>query len=82
MKNDTCNTICGKKNVGNTERIISVAAGSFFLYKALTGKNNWLNGLLGAALLGRGATGYCGAYDVLNVDTKEEESSDRKSWCC
>ena len=76
MNNENCNKACHKSNVGTTERAISVAAGAFFLYKAITGKRNWLNGALGAALLGRGATGYCGMYDVLNIDTDGKKDSE------
>ena len=66
---NTCSKPLLKENVGQTERLASLAAGSFFLYRAIFGKNHWTNALISAALLTRGGTGYCGAYDLMDIDT-------------
>lgn len=53
-------------NVGKTERILMVAAGSYLLYRALTKKNDKkiLEGVAAGTMLFRGISGYCPAYDL------------------
>lgn len=71
-----------RRNIVNSERVVSIAAGAFVLY---TGVNNMfrspfsalLEVVAGSALLLRGATGYCpvkeqltGVRDVTVVEPK------------
>lgn len=49
-----------KKNLGQTERTLSVAAGSFLLFNGLAGeKKSFLKFFTGGFLLYRGTTGFC-----------------------
>ncbi len=51
-------------NVGMLERIVMITAGSYLLYKALSGKNkNVTKGIAGGTMLARGISGYCPIYD-------------------
>ncbi|MDP9173718.1 MAG: DUF2892 domain-containing protein [Planctomycetota bacterium] len=60
-----------RNNVGNVERAASVAGGTWLALHGL--RHGGLGGVamlgLGAAMIGRGATGHCGAYDSLGIDT-------------
>src|SRR4051812_34194518 len=58
-------------NVGGTERAISAAAGGALVAFGLKqgGAGGTLAAILGGAMLFRGATGHCHAYDALGVDT-------------
>jgi hypothetical protein len=63
-----------KQNVSNTERVASLAAGALGLWwsKRAAGRSMGLAGLgmaAAAGLLARGATGRCGVYAKLGVDT-------------
>ena len=63
-------------NVNNTERIISVASGSFIFYKALTNiVRHPLIALqeaaVGGYLIYRGATGYCPLYARMDKDSTD-----------
>ena len=52
-------------NVGTVERVLMVAAGSYLLYKALSGnKKNASAAMIGGTMLARGVTGYCPIYDL------------------
>ena len=60
-----------KKNVGNVERLLSLAGGTAL---ALAGRQKRDGGglllaLAGAGLMFRGATGYCGCYQALGIST-------------
>lgn len=59
-------------NVGKTERILMVAAGSYLLYRALTKKNDKkiLEGVAAGTMLFRGISGYCPAYDLIDSSGK------------
>lgn len=61
-------------NVGDTERQVSVAAGSILTILGL--KHGGFGGLVAAALGGgllyRGATGSCPAYSALDIDTADD----------
>lgn len=61
----------GQENVGEVERVLSVLGGAALLGLAVRrgGASGVLGGLLGAALLHRGATGHCMVYGSLGVDT-------------
>jgi uncharacterized membrane protein len=54
-------------NVGNIERIVTLAAGAALLGYAWRQRSRGL-GLTSAGLIARGATGYCPAYAALGVD--------------
>ncbi|WP_442587285.1 SRPBCC family protein [Pedobacter sp. AW31-3R] len=69
----------GLENIDQGERLISVFAGSWLLYKSLKkiGRHPFL-GIQGVAagglLLYRGATGICPVYKKLNKDTTDPEA--------
>ena len=54
-------------NVSTTERLIMIAAGSYFLYRALKKDDNAkvAEGIAAGTMLFRGISGYCPAYDAL-----------------
>ena len=54
-------------NVGNIERIVTLAAGAALLGYAWRNRSKGL-GLTSAGLIARGATGFCPAYAALGVD--------------
>ena len=54
-------------NVGNIERIVTLAAGAALLGYAWRNRSRGL-GLTSAGLIARGATGFCPAYKALGVD--------------
>ena len=55
-------------NVGKTERIIMIAAGSYLLYRALAKKDKQktAEAISAGTMLFRGVTGYCPAYDAID----------------
>ena len=57
-------------NVGNIERIVTLAAGAALLGYAWKRRSSGL-GLTSAGLIARGATGFCPAYAALGVDHSE-----------
>ena len=57
----------GFSNVGNIERIVTLAAGAALLGYAWRTRSRGL-GLTSAGLIARGATGFCPAYAALGVD--------------
>lgn len=60
-----------KKNVGDTERVVSTLAGGSLIAYGIKRKD-WLGALLsvvGGGLAMRGATGHCQVYDALDFDT-------------
>lgn len=69
----------GKENIDQGERMVSLLAGSWLLYKSLKkiGKHPFL-GLQGAAagglMLYRGATGVCPLYQKLGKDTTDPQA--------
>ncbi len=69
----------GKENIDQGERLISVLAGSWLLYKSLKsiGRHPFL-GLQGVAagglMLYRGATGVCPVYKQMGKDTSDPEA--------
>lgn len=90
MKNELSNQIIerlttfglsttGKENIDQGERIVSLLAGSWLLYKSLKkiGKHPFL-GLQGAAagglMLYRGATGICPVYKQMGKDTTDPQA--------
>jgi uncharacterized membrane protein len=62
-----------RSNVGNLERMASIAAGAALAALGVSRKS--LSGLLLAGLGGgfvvRGVTGHCGVYDKLDIDTRQ-----------
>lgn len=66
----------GNENVNETERLISIAAGTFILYKGLKQIfSHPFIGLqeaaVGGLLLYRGATGFCPVYDRIGKDSTD-----------
>jgi uncharacterized membrane protein len=59
------------RNVGDLERVASLIAGGALAIFGLSRRSTigWLSMLAGAALVHRGGTGYCHAYQVLGVNT-------------
>lgn len=55
-------------NVGKTERILMIAAGSYLLYRALKKKDKQkiAEGITAGTMLFRGISGYCPAYDAID----------------
>lgn len=55
-------------NVGKTERLLMIAAGTYLLYRAIKKKDDKkiMEGITAGTMLLRGITGYCPAYDVMN----------------
>lgn len=63
------------RNVGGTERMVSVLAGGALLATGLP-RRSWTGAglsLLGAALLHRGLSGYCALFDAMGVNTHTGE---------
>lgn len=69
-------TYASRLNVGWAERIASVLAGSAITMYAVKnpGLAGLLSGLLGGALLWRGATGYCPINRILGRDTAHAQT--------
>lgn len=58
------------RNIANSERILSVAAGAFVLYTGIVGMfkrplSSLAEVAVGGALILRGATGYCPVTDAM-----------------
>ncbi len=64
-----------RANVGNSERAVSVAAGSILALFGLSRKSvpGLITALVGGAMIYRGASGHCHMYDALGIDTAEDE---------
>jgi uncharacterized membrane protein len=69
-------------NVADSERAVSVAAGSIIALLGLS--RGSLPGLLGIAVGGsliyRGATGHCPMYQQLGLNTAREEQDQQRNW--
>lgn len=68
-----------RTNVGEGERIASVAAGSLLAAVGISRRSipGALVAGLGGALIHRGVTGYCRAYSALGVDTAHQKADRR-----
>ena len=65
-----------KANVSNLERMLMLAAGTFLMYRAVTGKKKSIAGVMVAApMLMRGVSGYCPLYDAAGQDGKMKSSN-------
>jgi len=69
----------GKQNIDQGERIISLLAGSWLLYKSLKkiGKHPFLGiqaAAAGGVMLYRGATGVCPLYKQLDIDRTDPQA--------
>lgn len=64
-----------EKNIGKTERQVSIVAGAVLGVLGIVRRD--LPGLalagVGASLVYRGATGYCGCYDALGISTADKD---------
>jgi len=64
------------ENISLLERIFMVAAGTFVLYKSLSGKDKSVAGTVaGSTLLARGISGYCPVYDAVGQNGKLKSSN-------
>jgi uncharacterized membrane protein len=65
----------GSINVGQMERLLSAVGGGFLTFTGLQArtKSGWVVALIGGALIYRGVTGHCHAYQRLGIDTSEPE---------
>jgi uncharacterized membrane protein len=60
-----------KVNVSTIERVAMIAAGSYLLYKALSGKKKSIvQSIAGGTMLVRGISGYCPVYDLVENSKK------------
>jgi len=70
-----------KINVGTSERAVSIAAGTILAMLGVARRD--LTGLViagvGGGLLYRGATGHCHAYEVLDIDTADDEEKQQEA---
>lgn len=63
-------------NVGTVERILMVAAGSYLLYKALSGNKKRVGqSITAGTMLFRGVSGYCPMYDAIEKTGKLKSSN-------
>lgn len=63
-------------NVSTLERMLMVAAGSYLMYRSLSGKKkNIAQGIAGGTMLARGISGYCPIYDVTDNNGGKLKSS-------
>jgi uncharacterized membrane protein len=67
-------SVAAHKNVGDAERVISVAAGATLAVYGLDRRDvaGGLLAVVGAELMRRGATGHCLVYEALNVSTASD----------
>lgn len=64
-------------NISTAERVVMLAAGSFFLYRALkkNDANKAAEGIAAGTMLFRGISGYCPAYDLIeSTDTLQPDN--------
>jgi len=68
-------------NVGSLERTVSVAAGSILALSGLARRSapGAIVALIGGAMLHRGITGHCYAYQAFDIDTANEDGSSQRS---
>lgn len=68
-------------NVGNAERLVSVAAGAILTFQGLgrRGLMGLISTAAGAVLIYRGATGHCHAYAAMGIDTAGGGEADAQS---
>jgi uncharacterized membrane protein len=66
-------------NVGNTERQVSLAAGAVAAILGIARRDvkGLLMAALGAGLVYRGASGHCGVYQALGIDSREDHDVKR-----
>ncbi|MBI3863351.1 MAG: DUF2892 domain-containing protein [Planctomycetia bacterium] len=72
--------VCGI-NVGGAERIVSVAAGGFLLLYGLSkvSLTTIVAAATGSALLYRGLTGHCCAFQALDMSTAGDLEADQRA---
>jgi len=66
---------CPTVNVAMNERLVSLGVGATFLLSSLIGPKRArpLSFVAAAALLYRGYTGHCHAYEMLGIDSAQQE---------
>src|SRR4051812_45788465 len=68
----------GGKNVGDQERLVSAIVGAGLLLHAVrarSGRMGNVTAMMGMALLGRAASGYCLAYRALGLNTHDRSDT-------
>jgi len=64
-----------KKNVGGFDRILRIGAGALFLvFGIVQGGAWWALSAFGAVLIFTAATGFCGLYTFLGVNTHKDRT--------
>jgi len=63
-----------KANVREKERILSVLAGTYLIYNAVSRRRSLIEGLAGSYLLFRGISGYCPGYEAIGKNNVAEEN--------
>ena len=68
-------------NISDAERRVSVLAGGCLLLLGLSrlSMSTLVTALAGGALIYRGVTGHCSAYDALNISTAEADKALEKA---
>jgi len=77
-KNESKNSLIPglEENVGFFERILMVAAGSYLMYNALSGKKKKVaQSIAAGGMLARGISGYCPVYDMTSNQGGKLKSS-------
>jgi hypothetical protein len=72
--------LSGAKNVGTTERWLSILGGAALILRGMSRPSmlNALLGLGGVALVYRGVTGHSAAYDALGLDRSDDALAGRE----
>jgi hypothetical protein len=72
--------ISGPKNVGTTERWLSLLGGAMLIMRGFNrpSMTNSLLGLGGVGLVYRGVTGHCPAYAALGIDRGDGAAASRR----
>jgi uncharacterized membrane protein len=70
-------SVAGHRNVGGSERLISIAGGAALAIYGLERRDlkGGLLAILGAELVRRGATGHCLVYDALDLSTASDATA-------
>jgi hypothetical protein len=72
--------LSGPKNIGTIERWLSILGGAALILRGMNrpSMTNALLGLGGVALVNRGVTGHCPAYEALGVDHSDGAEAARQ----
>lgn len=72
---------CPTVNVAMHERLLSLGIGGMFLFNSLVGfkRTRPLSFLAASGLLYRGLTGHCHAYDLLGIDSAQQDQQQNQA---